>query len=97
MNMEPAAIEGLIAFFVPLVVSLLKQTGWPQVANAIVAVVVYVVFGLLAVLVQGQTFDVNNIVPAVTIFTTVGTAAYVAFWRNWGDPQIAAATSIVKE
>jgi Na+/pantothenate symporter len=96
MNLDPTTVEASIAFFVPILVALLKQTGFPAGYNAVIAVVVYVVFGVLSVVAQGQTFDLNNIVPSVTIFVTVGTVAYTAFWRNVGEPALTAKTSAVK-
>ncbi len=55
--------------------------------------VVYVAFGVLAVLTSGQTLDPNNLVPSITLFVTVGTVAYTAFWRNVGEPALVAKTS----
>ena len=94
--MDTTAIEGIIAFFVPLLIAVLKQAGFPNSYNAVIAVVVYVLFGILGVAVSGQAIDVNNIVPTVGIFVTVGTAAYVAFWRNVGEPALTEKTSAVK-
>ena len=94
--MDTTAIEGVIAVFVPLLIALLKQTGFPNSYNAVIAVVVYVLFGVLGVAVSGQAIDVNNLVPTIGIFTTVGTAAYFAFWRNVGEPQLTERTSAVK-
>lgn len=86
-------LEMLIGLFVPILVSFLKRETLPNGANAVIAVAVYAVVGLAAVFVSGQVFDLNNIVPAVTIFVTEGTVAYQLFWKNWGDPQITAYVS----
>lgn len=94
---DQQAIEAIVAFFAPLVVSLIKQTGWPSSLNGIVAIGVYVLFGIGAVLSQSQNLTLDNIVPAVTTFTTVGTVAYMAFWKNTGlQTAITDSTSIVK-
>ena len=98
MTLTPEVIELLVGtFLAPLAIALFKQTGWPSSYNAIVAVLVYIVFGVAAVAVKGDPIDVNNLVPTITLITTAGTVAYTAFWRNIGDPQIAAATSVVKD
>ena len=95
--MNEQTIEAVVAFFAPLIVSLIKQAGWSATLNGIVAIAVYVVFGAGAVLSSGQTFTLDNIVPAVALFTTVGTTAYMAFWKNTGlQTAITESTSIVK-
>lgn len=95
--MDTQAAEIIIALFAPLVVSLAKQQGWSKEVNGLVAIIVYILFGIGAVATSGQPLSLNDITPAVAIFVTVGTAAYTAFWRN--VPQEAAltrATSIVR-
>ncbi len=96
MQLDEATTQMLVAFFTPLVVSLIKQTGWPTWVNSVIAIIVYVAFGLGAVVLQGQTFDLDNIVPAVTLFVTIGTVAYSAFWRNVGEQRLTLATSVRK-
>lgn len=94
---DPQSIEAIVAFVAPLVVSLVKQAGWSSSINGLVALGVYVLFGVGAVLSQGQAFTLDNIVPAVTLFTTVGTVAYQAYWKNSGlQAAITESTSVVK-
>ena len=83
-------LMAVAAIFVPLLVSVLKRENLSNAVNGAIAVGVYVVVGLIAVVVSGQTFTLDNIVPAISIFTVGGTAAYTMFWSNWGDPQITA-------
>ena len=91
--MTTEQLQGTVAIFVPLLVSVLKRDGFSSTVNALIAVVVYVVVGVLSVLVSGQPLDVNNVAPAITIFVAGGTIAYQLFWKNWGDPQITAAVN----
>jgi len=94
---DPQAIQAIVAFVAPLAVSLVKQAGWSPSVNGLVALGVYVLFGIGAVTAQGQSFTLDNIVPAVTLFTTVGTVAYQAYWKNSGlQVAITESTSIVK-
>jgi hypothetical protein len=94
---DPAAIELVVAFLAPLAVSVVKQAGWPDWVNGAIALIVYVVAGVLAVAVQGQPIDANNIVPTVTLFTTVGTVAYQAFWSHTGlETALTEKTSVVQ-
>lgn len=86
--MTTEQLQSIAAIFVPLLVSILKRENFSSPVNALIAVVVYVIVGLMSVLVSGQTLSINNIVPAVTIFVGGGTIAYQLFWKNWGDPQI---------
>ncbi len=94
--MTPQVADILLAAFVPLVVGVLKQKGFGSSLNAFIAILVYVLFGIAAVATQNEPFDINNIVPSVGTFVTVGRAAYYAFWKNVGEPKLVAATSIVK-
>ncbi len=88
--MTSEQLMGVVAIFVPLLVSVIKRENFPNTVNAIIAIVVYAVVGVLAVLVSGQTFTLDNITPALTIFVGGGTLAYQLFWKNWGDPQVTA-------
>ena len=90
MSLSNVDVSAIVAVFVPLLVAVIKREGWPNTVNALIAIVVYAVAGALAVLVQGQSFDLGNIIPSVAIFTGTGTIAYQLFWKNWGDPQITA-------
>jgi predicted membrane channel-forming protein YqfA (hemolysin III family) len=82
-------LQAVVSIFVPLLVSVIKRDGFPQTVNAIIAMVVYVVVGVLSVLVSGQAFTLDNLTPAIAIFVTGGTVVYTLFWKNWGDPQVA--------
>ena len=82
MTVDTTAAQTLVALFVPLIVSLVKQEHWSNTINGAVAIAVYIAAGVIAVVTSGQPFDLNNVVPAVTIFVTVGTVAYTAFWKN---------------
>ncbi len=88
--MTTEQLQAVVAVFVPLLVSVLKRDGFSQTANALIAVAVYAVVGVLSVLVSGQALTLDNVEPAIAIFVTGGTIAYQLFWKNWGDPQITA-------
>ena len=88
--MTTEQLQGIVAIFVPLLVSILKRESFPAAVNAVIAIVVYIVVGVLSVLVSGQSFTLDNITPAIAIFVAGGTIAYQLFWKNWGDPQVTA-------
>ena len=90
MTITPTDLQAVIGIFLPVLVAVVKRENFPNYVNAAIAIVVYIVAGALSVLLQAQTFDLNNIVPAVAIFTASGTIAYQLWWKNWGDPQITA-------
>jgi hypothetical protein len=71
-----------VSLFIPIVVSFIKREHFPNAWNAIIALVVYVVAGIAAVIVSGQPFLLTNIVPSVSLFVIGGTAAYQLFWKN---------------
>lgn len=93
--MSTEQLQGIVAIFVPLLVSVLKRDGFSQTVNALIAIVVYVVVGVLSVAVAGQPLDLNNVAPAIAIFVSGGTIAYQLFWKNWGDPQITAKINVL--
>jgi hypothetical protein len=87
----------IVAVFAPLLVSLVKQAGWSSTINGFIAVICYFVLGGLAVVVSGQALTIDNFAPLATIFTTVGTAAYYAYWQHTGlETALTTSTSIVK-
>ncbi len=89
--MTPETIATILSMFVPLLIAALKKTAYAQYANAIIAVVVYVVFGVIACVASGQSLsDPNALVTFIGIFVGGGTIAYNVFWKNWGDPQVTA-------
>lgn len=94
---DPQAIIPVIAFFAPLIVSIVKQAGWPSSVNGIIALVVYAIGGAIAVVAQGQAITLDTVVPTITLFATVGTVAYNAFWQHTGlERAVTNSTSIVK-
>lgn len=96
MNFDPQAIELIAAALAPLAVSLVKQVGWPSSVNGFIALAFYAVVGVAAVIAKGEPLTVATIVPDITLFSTVGTVAYNAFWQHTGlETTITAKTSIV--
>ena len=71
-----------VSLFIPIVVAFIKREHFPNAWNAIIALVVYVVAGIGAVIISGQPFLLTNIVPSVSLFVIGGTAAYTLFWKN---------------
>lgn len=82
MQLSVDQIEAVVAFLLPVLISFMKREHFPNIYNAVIAIVIYVLAGLAAVVFSGQTFTLDNIVPAVTIFVAGGTVAYSAFWKN---------------
>ena len=90
--MDQNTVELLLGAILPLLIAVIKRVNAPQEVNAAIAVVIYIIAGVLAVVVSGQPIDINNLVPTIALFTASGTVAYQLFWKNWGDPQISQAT-----
>jgi len=94
--MDATALTIIAAGFAPLLVAVLKQTGFPPAYNGAVAIACYVVFGIAAAMISGP-LDADHAISSVAVFVTVGTAAYEAFWSNLGvETKVKAATSIIK-
>ncbi len=79
-NGEIAAALGVI---LPVFISLLKREHFPNAWNALIAIAVYIVVGVVAVAFSGNSFDLNNILPSVGTFGAAGTLAYTMFWKNF--------------
>ncbi len=96
MDLDPKAIELIAAALAPLAVSLVKQVGWPSSVNGFIALAFYAVVGIAAVIAKGEPLSVASIVPDITLFATVGSVAYYAFWQHTGlEPAITEKTSVV--
>jgi hypothetical protein len=76
----------IIAFCLPLLVSLVKQARLSTQANSVIALLVYIASGIAYVIVTAgpDGFTVEEIISSVTVATVVGTAAYNLFWSNLG-------------
>lgn len=90
--MDQTTVDLILGALLPLLIAVVKRFKAPDYINAAIAMVVYALAGILAVVVSGQPIDINNLVPTIAIFTGAGTVAYQLFWKNWGDPQISEAT-----
>ncbi len=80
--MSQESLNAVIGFLLPVLIAFLKREHFPNAWNAFIAIAVYLVAGIGAVAISGQSFDLNNIVPSVAIFTASGTVAYQLFWKN---------------
>jgi hypothetical protein len=101
--MDPFTNPAFIIFtgVSPLLIALVKQSGLPSQANAIIALACYIVIGILGVLLSGEPLTIENAVQLITTATVVGSAAYGLIWSNLGgdisiDERLTAATSFVK-
>jgi hypothetical protein len=89
------ALMGIVAVFVPLLATLVKQAGWSSTINALVALAVYAIVGVIAALIAGP-ITLDTLVTSIGIFSVVGTSAYNLFWKNMGEATLNLATSFVK-
>lgn len=95
--LQTIGIDSIIAFFIPLIVALVKQQGLPNSWNGLISILCYVVFGVVGVVISGQPLTFANTVALWGIFQTIGTTAYQAFWKNTGvEPALTAATSVYR-
>jgi O-antigen/teichoic acid export membrane protein len=105
--MDPTQNTAFVIFAAlsPLLIALVKQSGWSRQANAMVAFACYIVIGIAGAIVSGEPLTIENAVNLVTVATVVGTAAYNLIWDNIGaqtdtdpslDERLTAATSIVR-
>jgi small basic protein len=94
----------LVALLMPIIVSLVKQSGFSSRANALLAIAVYAAFAVVGALVSNIPLDYQHLTPLIIIAALVGRAAYSMFWSQVGggdnaasiDQKITDKTSIVK-
>lgn len=105
--MDPLSNQAFIIFAAisPLLIALVKQQGFSNQINALIAFGCYIVVGIGGVLFSGLPLTIENAVSLVTVATVVGSAAYSLIWSNIGtgdgtkpslDERITDATSFVK-
>jgi hypothetical protein len=94
----------LFIFFSPVLVALVKQSGFTRQANALIALGVYTAVGVGGAVWSGIPVTPENAIPLILTATVVGRAAYSLFWNQlgsdeWGfgslDERITEATSVV--
>ena len=79
-TLNPAFV--LFAALSPLLISLVKQSGFSPQVNAMLALACYIVVGILGVLMSGEALTAENAIPLIAIATVVGRAAYSIVWDN---------------
>lgn len=97
--MDPMQNQALLIFSAlsPLLIALIKQSGFSTRTNALIALAVYVLVGIGGALLAGEPPTIENAVSFITVATVVGTVAYQLFWRNMGERELVEATSFIKE
>ena len=101
---DPLANPAFIIFsaIAPMLIALIKQSGFSRQANALVALGAYVVVGIAGVFFSGEELTAENAVALIAVATTVGTVSYGLVWNNLGsgeesvETKLNVATSIVK-
>lgn len=101
--MDPLTNPAFLIFsaLAPMLIALVKQTGLPRQANALIAFASYIVVGIAGAFMSGEEFTAENAVTFIAVATTVGTVAYNLVWTNLGSDESVEArlndvTSIVK-
>lgn len=86
----------LVGFLFPLVMGLIKQSGWSHKTNAILSAVVAAVAAFVTTAAAGDLTAANWAESFILVFT-VAVAAYNGLWKPTGaEPAIKDATSFVK-
>lgn len=85
---------------IPIIVALVKQTGFPAKWNALLALAVYVVWTGVTLFtgIRATEGEVTLEVFAQALITaaTTGFISYQLFWKSLGEQRLEAATTIAK-
>jgi len=83
----------LVGFFLPLVVSFLKQPGWSKKTTTLVTFLVFIVVGAVTVYLLGA-FTGRTVVSSILIVAAISLVFYQGFWKPTGvDEKVMVATS----
>lgn len=94
-ELNPATIW--LALFVPIIVSLLKQSGFDDRVNRLIALGTYLVWAGLVTFVDGGFTDISDFLGNFAATLTVGSVAYDRIYKAFGfDDTLTNATSFVK-
>ena len=101
---EQGAAFLLVALLMPVLVSLVKQSGFTPRQNALIALAVYAGFAFVGAFMSGIPIDYQHMTPLLVVAILVGRGAYSMFWSQVGggpdaksiDERITVATSLVK-
>lgn len=83
---------GIVAFFAPVVLDLIIQSGWKDRTQSIVAFLASAVIGVVSAYFSGA-FNGAGIVTGILIAFVVTISAYKGFWQKV-TPDLKAATSV---
>ena len=82
----------LVGFLMPLLISALQRSTWPNPLRALIAFLACAVAGLVTAWLGGD-FNTTDIVSAVLVVLTTALATYKGLWKPTGvSPRIESAT-----
>jgi hypothetical protein len=96
----------VLSFFMPVVIMLVKQAGFPHSWNSLIALGIYIATGIGAALLSDIDLTIENIAPLAAVATVVGSAGYSLFWGALGagdgsamslDQRVTSFTSFIKD
>ena len=82
----------IVAFFAPVVLDLIIQSGWSKRLQPIVAFLVSAIIGIVTALFSGA-FTGVGVVTAILLAFVVTITAYKGFWKNV-TPELKDKTSV---
>ena len=95
LELDPVLV--LLGLFMPPIVAVIKQSGFSQQVNSLIALVVYLVATILWLWIRNEPITFASYTANATTLTVVGLTAYKMFWGGLGiDPPLTEATSVKK-
>lgn len=86
--------QGILGFAMPLLISVIVQTGWDDRAKSVCAFVCCVIGAVGTAALSGQ-LDGVDVVTGFLIVFTLAMASYKGFWKPLGiAPALTAATTL---
>ena len=78
---QPEWYNGLVAFFLPVLIEYLKNQSWKRIYKFIFAFVITLIISILSVFLQGK-LDFMNIFDTLVLIFSISQFVYNTFWKS---------------
>lgn len=89
--------NAVLSLFLPVLVSIVKQSGYDDRVNKLIALAVYIAWAVVVTLAVGGEFNFVTFLNNFVTTLVTGTIAYQMIWKSFGfDDALTDATSFRK-
>lgn len=81
MIIQPEWLNGIIGFFIPILIQYLKKSNWKRKYKFLVALGSCLIVGLMSSYLTGN-FNGKDIFKAIAYIVSISQATYELFWKQ---------------